>query len=177
MTWLLVFLTVGCVARFTRLVTKDSITEPFRDWVEARAEHVWATWGKYQHGAITTGAPHGYRRGQKVTVEGKGKCRVVAVPKSTVEGGASSFAYRLAGGGPLGWWRRKYKGFWPWLDDLIHCPWCSSVWVGVPVAFVATWWGDNRVVVGGMLACTASWVAANVQAHAEQEDTTGESAK
>ena len=95
--WLLVVLVVGTVARFTRLVTKDTITDPGRAWVERQVE---ATAG-----------------------------------------------------------RRA----WRYVDDLIVCPWCVSVWVSVPVAYTAVYYPDNRFVVGGMIACTASWLAANVQ--------------
>lgn len=64
---------------------------------------------------------------------------------------------------------RKWTGFWPWLDDLIGCPWCVSVYVSLPVAIVAVWWGDNRLILAGLLACTASWVAGIVQQHTEAE--------
>lgn len=128
MTWLLTFLTIGCVARFTRLITKDSLTEPFRNYVEARAEKAWHGDGH--------GAP-GLKRGGR--------------------------PWRLST-----WWRAKYHGFWPWLDDLIHCPWCTSVHVSVAVAFVVVWYPTNRFVIAGLLATTASWVASNVQMHSER---------
>ena len=38
----------------------------------------------------------------------------------------------------------------------ITCPWCVSIWVGALVAYTAIWWGDNRVVVTGLLALTCS---------------------
>jgi hypothetical protein len=41
-------LVVGAVARLTRLVTKDTITAPARDWIEARAKKAGGRklWGK-----------------------------------------------------------------------------------------------------------------------------------
>jgi hypothetical protein len=40
----------------------------------------------------------------------------------------------------------------------ITCPWCVSIWVGALVAYLAVWWGDNRVIVTGLLALTCSVV-------------------
>jgi len=45
-----------------------------------------------------------------------------------------------------------------WWDVFITCPWCVSVWVGAVVAPVVIWWGDNRVVLAGLLALAASAV-------------------
>lgn len=59
--------------------------------------------------------------------------------------------------------RAGMRGWWNWLDDLVNCPWCVSIWVSFPTAFIAVWHASNRVVVAGMLALTASWLAANVQ--------------
>lgn len=92
----LTVLAIGTTARFTRLITADSITDPARAWVNGRAE-------------------------------------------------------------------RKLGRRWTWFDDLINCPWCVSVWCSVPVAYVTVVWPGNRFVLGGLVACTASWVAANVQ--------------
>lgn len=38
----------------------------------------------------------------------------------------------------------------------ITCPWCVSIWVGTIIATVTVLWGDNRVVLIGLLALTAS---------------------
>jgi hypothetical protein len=38
----------------------------------------------------------------------------------------------------------------------ITCPWCVSIWVGTVVSVVAVLWGDNRVVLIGLLALAAS---------------------
>ena len=38
----------------------------------------------------------------------------------------------------------------------ITCPWCVSIWVGTIVSTVAVLWGDNRVVVIGLVALAAS---------------------
>lgn len=42
---------------------------------------------------------------------------------------------------------------------MIGCPWCLSIWVSVPVASVTVVWGDNRVVLVGLLALSASAAA------------------
>lgn len=36
------------------------------------------------------------------------------------------------------WWLDRY-GPAHWFVYLIHCPWCVSVWLGVPAAAVAQW--------------------------------------
>ena len=52
---------------------------------------------------------------------------------------------------------------WLWLNNLLACPWCVSVWVSVPIAFVAIYFPTNRFVLAGLLACTASFVVGNIQ--------------
>lgn len=91
--WLLALLAALTVYRVARLVTADTITEPARKWVEAKA---------------------------------------------VAEGG---------------------RKLWIKLDDLVVCPWCVSVWAGAVVAPVTVWWGDNRVILAGLLALAASAVA------------------
>ena len=94
---LLILLTVGVVARLTRLVTKDSITDPARKWIEAKM----------------------VKAGQ--------------------------------------------RGLWNKIDELVNCPWCVSIWVGVPSGVIMIWHSSNRFVIAGALGLTASWLAANVQ--------------
>ncbi len=55
--------------------------------------------------------------------------------------------------------KAKWGGFWPWLDDLVNCPWCVSCWIGIIVGYVAVYFHDNRFILGGLVACTASYVA------------------
>lgn len=95
--WLLVVLVVGTVARFTRLVTKDTILDPVRRRIERKVK------------------------------------------------------------------REASPAVWRKVDDFLVCPWCVSVWVSIPVAYVAVWFPTNRFILGGLIACTASWLAANVQ--------------
>jgi len=45
------------------------------------------------------------------------------------------------------------------LSYFVTCDWCVSFWVGALVAPVVVWWGDNRAVLAGLLALTASAVA------------------
>jgi len=71
--------------------------------------------------------------------------------------------------GLLGFFRRRYRNGWMWLTGLISCPWCVSVWVSVPIAYVTVFFPTNRFVIGGLLACTASYVAGNVQAREPTE--------
>jgi hypothetical protein len=93
----LALLVIGATARLARLVTADSITDPFRAWVNRKAKK---------------------KLGRKV---------------------------------------------WTWFDDLINCPWCVGLWLSMAVGYVAVFFPTNRFVLGGMMALTASWVAANVQ--------------
>jgi len=102
--WLLVVLTIGAIARLTRLVTGDTITHPIRDRIHERS----------------------FRE-------------------------------------------TRSQGLWHWLDDLLTCPWCTSIWLSVPVALVAVWYPTNRLVLAGLVALTASWVAGNTQMR-EPED-------
>jgi hypothetical protein len=146
-TWLLTVLTVGAVLRFTRLVNKDTILEPARQVVQGRAVAA-------EERADAWRLENGWTR---------------PLPWS------SSGDLVWAGEGPEpslpGAYRRRWRGgFWPWLDDLIGCPWCVSVYVSLPTAVVVVWWGDNRVVIAGLLACTASWVAGVVTAKTEEEN-------
>lgn len=48
---------------------------------------------------------------------------------------------------------------------LLTCDYCASVYVAPIVATVAVLWGDNRVVIIGLLALTASFVAGIIAAH------------
>jgi len=66
---------------------------------------------------------------------------------------------------PLRVWARKHdeSRHGPLEDDevpplsyFVQCPWCVSMYVSVLVATVTVLWGDNRVVLIGLLALTAS---------------------
>jgi hypothetical protein len=48
---------------------------------------------------------------------------------------------------------------------LISCDYCVSIYVAPVVATVAVYWGDNRVVIIGLLALTASFIAGIIGAH------------
>lgn len=48
---------------------------------------------------------------------------------------------------------------------LLTCDYCASIYVAPVVATVAVLWGDNRVVLIGLIALTASFVAGFVAAH------------
>lgn len=57
-----------------------------------------------------------------------------------------------------------------WGDDsarsyFVTCDYCVSMYVAPVVATVAVLWGDNRVVVIGLIALTASLVAGTLAAH------------
>jgi len=56
---------------------------------------------------------------------------------------------------PLRVWARKHDEV-PPLSYFVQCPWCVSMYVSVLVATVTVLWGDNRVVLIGLLALTAS---------------------
>jgi hypothetical protein len=47
---------------------------------------------------------------------------------------------------------------WIWFDDLLVCPHCVSIWIGIPTGFIAVWWGTNRVVIAVLLGLFASLV-------------------
>lgn len=101
---LLILLIIGTTARLTRLVTKDSIADPARKWIEKRMI------------------------------------------------------------------KKNMRGLWNKIDDLVNCPWCVSIWVGVPSGFIAVWHYSNRFVLAGMIGLTASWLAANVQVREPKDE-------
>lgn len=47
-----------------------------------------------------------------------------------------------------------------WVVFLIHCRWCASIWLAVPVAAAVYGWHTNCVVQVGLLALAASHVTA-----------------
>lgn len=116
----LFILAVFTVTRFTHLIRRDVLMQPFRDYVRDRAVRVDA-------------ANLLARTEQPAPAKGL-----------------------------LSYLKAKWHGFWPWLDDLISCPWCVGVWCSIPVAYVTVYFPTNRFVIGGMLACTASYVAGYV---------------
>jgi hypothetical protein len=130
MTWLTVLLAVAAVVRFTVLVNRDMILEPARRWTMAKALRA-------EDRADTWKLANGWERLAHT----------------------GTIVYRGDGDPPSlpGMYRSKWRGgFWPWLDNLIGCPWCVSVYVSIPVALVAVWFPTNRLVIAGLLACTAS---------------------
>lgn len=94
---LVVVLVIGTVARITRFITADSLTDPPRAWINARAKA---------------------KLGRRV---------------------------------------------WRYLDDLVNCPWCVSIWVGLATSYIVLWNWSNRFILASMIALTASWIASNVQ--------------
>jgi hypothetical protein len=48
---------------------------------------------------------------------------------------------------------------------LLTCDYCASVYIAPIVATVAVLWGDNRVVIIGLIALTASFIAGYVASH------------
>lgn len=103
--WLQAVVTVGAIARLTRLVTGDQLLQDFRDWAKRTYVAAW-------------------RRERGIR-------------------------YRVA---------RRFD--WAYL---VTCPWCTSIWIGVPGGIIATYWIDNRVCFGIALGLTASYIAGNVQ--------------
>lgn len=55
--------------------------------------------------------------------------------------------------------RRKFFTF---LEDLVNCPWCLSIWVSIPVAVAAWMWGDSVWFTVPALALSASWIAGHI---------------
>jgi hypothetical protein len=55
------------------------------------------------------------------------------------------------------------RRMWYKLDDLLQCPWCVSVYVGIASAYIGLAHWDRYFVFGGMLALTVSWITGNVQ--------------
>lgn len=131
MTWLTALLAVATIIRFTVLINRDTILEPARQWTQAKAIRA-------EDRADVWRLANGY---QVSAITGTVFWKTDLGPEPSLP-----HAYRAK-------WR---GGFWPWLDNLIGCPWCVSVYVSIPVAFVVTWWPTNRFVFAGLLACTGS---------------------
>ena len=47
----------------------------------------------------------------------------------------------------------------------VSCDYCVSMYVAPAVATAAVLWGDNRVIIIGLLALTASFIAGTIAAH------------
>lgn len=45
--------------------------------------------------------------------------------------------------GPVRDWALTRYGEHGWLPDLLHCPWCTGVWVAAPATVSAVLWGDQ----------------------------------
>lgn len=146
--WLLFVLTAGFVLSATRLVYKDTILEPARAVVQARAvaaEDRADAWRLDNGWVLVDDVPHWFPEVHDGAAE----------PKLPA-------AYRAK-------WR---GGFWPWLDDLIGCPWCVAFHVAWPACavVVATFWEGAvwpGVVVWGLLTMSTRWVAGIVTAKTE----------
>lgn len=103
--WLLVLLTVLTVARLTRLITADALTEPLREWVISHRP-----------------AP--------------------AAPVTAIHAPAPP---------P----QRE-----DWLVYLIHCRWCASMWIAIPVAVIVYFWPTFWAVQIVLVALASSHVTA-----------------
>lgn len=145
---LICVLVAGTVLRLTRLVNKDTILEPWRNWVQAKAIRAEDRNDEWR---ILVGYE------QQVAIRMDVFTQYSWVWTGEGEAPSLPHAYRAK-------WR---GGFYPWLDDLIGCPWCISVYAAVPTATAALLWPTNTVIQIGLLACTASWVAGIVTAHTE----------
>lgn len=83
--------------------------------------------------------------------------------------GATARLSRLVTADKIGEWFRDAL-LERWGEDslrgyLITCDYCVSIYVGPVVATVAVLWGDNRVIIIGLLALTASLFAGFLGAH------------
>ena len=47
----------------------------------------------------------------------------------------------------------------PSLAYFVECPWCVSIWVGLPMMTVAVLWPDNRAVLAVLAGLASSGVA------------------
>ncbi|MFD8335536.1 DUF1360 domain-containing protein [Streptomyces solisilvae] len=57
------------------------------------------------------------------------------------------------------------SGFWTWVNELIGCPWCLSVWVAAPVAPAAIECGDTLAYQWGAGFLTLSWLTGLAAQH------------
>lgn len=53
------------------------------------------------------------------------------------------------------------------LAYLIHCDWCSSIYVGAGVASVWHFWGDSGWTTAGLVALSASYAAGLLNSKAD----------
>lgn len=57
---------------------------------------------------------------------------------------------------PQGCWRQNFFGF---VEDMVSCPWCLSIWMAAPVAVCAWFFGDTGWFMVPALLLTASQVS------------------
>jgi len=57
------------------------------------------------------------------------------------------------------------KGFWPWFNELIGCPWCLSIWVAAAAAPAAIEYGDTLAYQWSAGFLTLSWLTGLAAQH------------
>lgn len=113
--WATLLLLLGLVARVTRLVVEDSITQPIRNKM-----HLYGI-----------------------------KDRQYDVNKQSYVGGT------------------KKQQVVKWLSELVHCPWCSSIWIGTGAVLSAHWWADTTAWALVALIASVSYLASWILGHEE----------
>lgn len=57
-------------------------------------------------------------------------------------------------------WVMSHFGEEGWQAYLVHCVWCSGIWVAVPLTVITLTWPDNRFWLGFLLFLAVSHVGA-----------------
>jgi len=64
--------------------------------------------------------------------------------------------------------RTLQERFFTFVEDMVACPWCLSIWLSFPVAVLAWFYGDTFWFVIPALALTASHVSGVVAVKTEE---------
>lgn len=122
MTLLVFVVLVLAVYRLTLLVTSDELTEPIREAVVARFVTI-------EHRAMRRVNDRTSR-----VVEWTCSCGETWEGYTSGADGMERFNTHV---------QTAPTTHREWLETLIHCPWCASVWLAFPAVAASYWWSDG----------------------------------